>query len=128
VQPASTGPSSGTQQPSGAGSNAPLLTFHCLCAKVSSKYPPFPADMASVGSREYATAPANVSPSDLTSPSLTNKGIRRGPGGRSSVSPVLRCTGSLRAELDLPYEASSLGLGGGGGGRGTAGIPLMLYS
>jgi hypothetical protein len=45
-----------------------------------------PAELSIVGVREFATAPANVSPSDLTSPSMTNKGIRRGPGGRSSVS------------------------------------------
>ena len=39
------------------------------------------------GMREFATAPGNVSPSDLISPSLVNRGIKRGPGGRSSVRP-----------------------------------------
>lgn len=38
--------------------------------------------------RQYATAPATISPSDLTSPSLVNKGIKKGPGGRSSVSAL----------------------------------------
>ena len=56
------------------------------------------ADVADVGVREFATAPANVSPSDLTSPSLMNKGIRRGPGGRSSVS--------VRGQ----YEKSDIGM------------------